>query len=65
MQLQTLRGEKFKVIIHAEFIGWNIPNKKVGYWLSENSFILKVKEVDEHYSNEENAKFFYLKFTLK
>ena len=65
MQLQTIRGGTFSFIFATEFIGWNIPNKKVIYWLSENTFILKVKEVEDNYSSEENAKFFYLKFTLK
>lgn len=65
MQLQTIRSGEFRAILNAEFIGWNIPNKRVVYWLSDTSFILKAKEVEDNYSNEENAKFFYLKFTLK
>jgi hypothetical protein len=60
-----IKNNTFRVYAKVEFINWNLPNDKSVYWLSDNEFILKVKEVEDAFSNEENAQFYYLKIKFK
>ena len=65
MEVSRMNGDKFSFVLQTEFIHWNIPNDRHIYWLSDQEFILRVKEVENTFSNEGNAQFFYLKFRLK
>ncbi len=65
LELTNIDKSSFHFIINAFFINWNIPNDKYIYWLSDDEFILKVKEIEHSFSDEKNAHFFYLKFKIK
>ena len=65
LELTTMNKNNFHLIIDASFINWNTPNDKYIYWLSDDEFILKVKEVEHSFSDEKNVPYFYLKFNIK
>ena len=56
---------KIEMLFTAEFTQWNLPNEHEVYWVSDRSFIIKAKQVEDAFSNEENASYFYLQFTLQ
>lgn len=64
MELLTLEGKRYQHELTAVFSNWNVPRTKHIYWLSNTEFILKVKPVEDAYTKEEDAEFFYLKFTI-
>lgn len=64
LEVQTRQGKTYHFELNALFAYWNLPNQLEVYWLDEKSFILKVKDVENAYSDESEASFFYLKFTI-
>ncbi|MCH8903261.1 MAG: hypothetical protein IIA45_05040 [Bacteroidetes bacterium] len=65
LEIIEIDQDQFKHVVTVNFINWHIPNDKHIYWISDSEFILEVKEVDKAYSDETNARFFYLKFKIK
>ena len=64
LEIQTRVGQTYRFALNAFFAFWNLPNQLTIFWLAENEFILKVKDVEDAFSDEEEAHFFHLKFTI-